>query len=71
MRTHRTTPKKSAVPQHTKNGTPERPEILTLDETATYLRVPAEVVLRMIRAEGLPARKFDTEWRFFRAAIQD
>ena|SRR5205823_14462322 len=53
------------------NGKVAGPEILTLPEAAAYLRVSAEDVVRMIVAEGLPARKFGAEWRFFKTAIQD
>ena len=34
------------------NGIGETPEVLTLEEAASYFRVPADVVLRMIDAEG-------------------
>jgi hypothetical protein len=40
------------------NGIGETPEVLTLEEAASYFRVPADAVLRMIDAEGLPARQF-------------
>ena len=36
------------------NGIGETPEVLTLEEAASYFRVPADVVLRMIDAEGSP-----------------
>jgi excisionase family DNA binding protein len=39
-------------------------------ETAAYLRVAADEVLRMIAAEGLPARQFGKEWRFLKSALQ-
>jgi excisionase family DNA binding protein len=51
------------------NG-PGPAEVLTLAEAAAYLRVPAEDVLRMVAAEGLPARQFGKEWRFLRSALQ-
>ncbi len=52
------------------NGTPEHLDVFTLEEVAAYLRVPADDVVRMIDAEGLPARKFGEEWRFYKAALQ-
>jgi excisionase family DNA binding protein len=52
------------------NGIGETPEVLTLEEAASYFRVPADVVLRMIDAEGLPARRFGADWRFYKAALQ-
>jgi excisionase family DNA binding protein len=42
----------------------ETPEVLTLEEAASYFRVPADAVLRMIDAGGLPARRFGADWRF-------
>src|ERR1017187_3789402 len=57
--------------QHTANGTLAAADVLTLAEAAAYLRVSADDVLKMISAEDLPARKLGTEWRFFKAAIQN
>jgi excisionase family DNA binding protein len=53
------------------NGMPQGQEILTLQEAAAYLRVSTEDVVKMIDSEGLPARKFGTEWRFYKTAVQD
>ena len=53
------------------NGSAAAPDVLTLDEAAAYLRVPAVDVLDMIATQNLPGRKFGAEWRFFRAALQD
>jgi excisionase family DNA binding protein len=52
------------------NGIAQTPEVLTLDEAASYLRVPADAVVRMIDAEGLPARRFGADWRFSKVAVQ-
>jgi excisionase family DNA binding protein len=52
------------------NGIGEIPEVLTLEEAAAYFRVPADAVLRMIDAEGLPARRFGADWRFYKVALQ-
>ena len=52
------------------NGIAEPPEVLTLEEAASYLRVPADAVLHMIDAEGLPARRFGADWRFYKVAVQ-
>jgi excisionase family DNA binding protein len=52
------------------NGNGETPEVLTLKEAASYFRVPSNLVLRMIDAEGLPARRFGADWRFYKAALQ-
>ncbi|SRR6266849_4739019 len=45
-------------------------EVLTLPEAAAYLRVSAADVLRMVRGQGLPARRIGDEWRFLKAALQ-
>ncbi len=54
----------------TPNGIGESPEVLTLEEAASYLNLSADDVLRMIDAEGLPARRFGADWRFSRGALQ-
>ncbi len=59
-----------AAPNATANGIGETPEVLTLEEAASYFRVPAEAVLRMIETEGLPARRFGADWRFYKVALQ-
>jgi len=43
--------------------------VLTLDETAALLKLPADAV--RTRAEGgdLPGRRLGNEWRFARSAI--
>jgi excisionase family DNA binding protein len=53
------------------NGAVSPSDVLTLDEAAGYLRVSAGDVVRMIESESLPGRKFGTQWRFSRAALQD
>ncbi len=62
--------KPSASASAEPNGIGETLEVLTLGEAASYFRVPEDSVLRMIDAEGLPARRFGTEWRFSKAALQ-
>jgi len=46
-------------------------EILTLAETAEYLRVTANEVARLIQDQGLPGRRVDDDWRFLKTAVQD
>ena len=54
------------------NGTPPAAlEVFTLGEAAAYLRVAEEDVLRMISTQGLPGRRFGSEWRFLKSALQD
>ena len=46
-------------------------EVLTLAETAEYLRVADNEVLRLVRDQDLPGRKLGHEWRFLKTALQD
>ena len=46
-------------------------EVLTLAETAEYLRVAENEVSRLVRDQGLPGRKLGDDWRFLKAAVQD
>ena len=69
-RTKPTPLKPPALPSAAPNGIGEAPEVLTLEEAASYFRVPADAVLRMIDAEELPARRFGADWRFNKAALQ-
>ena len=69
-RTNPRPPKPPATPNAEPNGIAHTPEVLTLQEVATYLRVPANAVLRMIDVDGLPARRFGTDWRFYKVALQ-
>lgn len=45
-------------------------EVMTLPEAAAYLRLPEEEVVRLVHQQDLPGRYAGTEWRFFKAAIQ-
>jgi excisionase family DNA binding protein len=49
----------------------EDDEILTLEEVAAYLRVPAESVERMVRDQGLPARNIEGRWRFHKDGLRN
>lgn len=44
-------------------------EVMTLEETAEMLRVPARIVARMAGAGNIPARQVGEEWRFSRSAL--
>ncbi len=46
-----------------------RPEVLTLDEAAAYLRVAQAEVVRMVGPRGLPGRLIGSEWRFSKTAL--
>ena len=62
--------KSPASPNPASNGIAETSEVLTLEEAASYLRVPTDVILPMIEADGLPARQFGADWRFYKVALQ-
>lgn len=47
------------------------PEVLTIEEAAQFLRVPAEKVLSLARGQRIPARELDGEWRLSRAALME
>jgi excisionase family DNA binding protein len=47
------------------------PEVLTLDEVATYLRLPKELIVRQAALGALPGRQIEDTWRFLKAAIDD
>jgi hypothetical protein len=60
-------------PGKTKRSTRNKPAppdfpVLTLDETAAYLRLPAETVVRLV-GRGLPGREIEGEWRFLKSAV--
>jgi excisionase family DNA binding protein len=46
-------------------------EVLTLEETAALLRVPAADVLALIEAGELPARRVGEQWRLARSGVLD
>ena len=47
------------------------PNILTLEETSEYLRLPVETVLNQALKGGIPGRKIENDWRFLKVAIDD
>jgi excisionase family DNA binding protein len=46
-------------------------EILTLDEVAAWLNLPAAAVRARADAGDLPGRRFGNEWRFAKSAVLD
>lgn len=46
-------------------------DILTLKETAEYLRVSRQTVYNMIKDRRIKAYKVGREWRFFRSNIME
>jgi hypothetical protein len=47
------------------------PDILTLEETSKYLRLPVETVLNEVVTGNIPGRKIEGNWRFLKIAIDD
>lgn len=47
------------------------PDVLTLEETASYLRMPTETIERVATRGQLPGRRIDDSWRFLREAIDE
>lgn len=47
------------------------PDVLTLEETADYLRLSPETVEMVARSGQIPGRKIADSWRFLREAIDD
>lgn len=45
-------------------------EVLTLAETAAYLRLPEKDVVAAVASQGLAGRLLGGEWRFLKTAIQ-
>jgi excisionase family DNA binding protein len=44
-------------------------EVLTLEETAAFLKLPADTVRSRAEEGDLPGRRFGKEWRFARLAV--
>jgi len=65
--------KKPGKTNRSKRNKPAPPDfpVLTLDETAAYLRLPAETVVRLVGQQGLPGRQIDGEWRFYKPALNE
>jgi excisionase family DNA binding protein len=53
----------------THTGTP--PEVMTLDETARYLRLSKRTVRKLAKQGRLPGREIEGDWRFLKAALED
>lgn len=45
------------------------PDVLTLEETSKYLRLPIETVLHQALQRSIPGRQIGNEWRFLKVAI--
>lgn len=68
----RTKPRKTAKRPAPANGVvAPAAEVFTLSEAAAYLRVTEGDLMRLVHDQALPDRRFGTEWRFLKSAIQD
>lgn len=47
------------------------PPVLTLEEAAAYLRLPAETVSGRASQGEIPGRRIGDEWRFLQSALDD
>lgn len=47
------------------------PDVLTLEEAASYLRLPKEIIERQATQGQIPGRQIEDTWRFLKAAIDD
>jgi len=47
------------------------PRVLTLEETASYLRLPETIVERQAKLGQIPGRRIEDTWRFLRDALDD
>ncbi len=47
------------------------PDVLTLEETSAYLRLPVETVLRQALQGNIPSRKIGEDWRFLKVAVDN
>jgi excisionase family DNA binding protein len=45
------------------------PEMMTVDDVATYLRVHSSTVYRMVKRRAIPCFKVARDWRFRKANI--
>jgi excisionase family DNA binding protein len=59
-----------AVSQLAQSANGSTNEVLSLSETAAYLRLPIPEVLRLVEEQDLPARRAGQEWRFLKCAVQ-
>ena len=46
------------------------PEVMTIEETAQYLRVPLSSLYKLAQAGKIPCQKVGRHWRFRREAIE-
>ena len=64
-------PKSTKTPTGSNGAAPPTAEVFNFAEAAAYLRVTESELLRLVHDQALPGRRFGTEWRFLKSAIQD
>jgi excisionase family DNA binding protein len=47
------------------------PDVLTLEEASSYLRLSIETVASQALKGNIPGRKIEDDWRFLKSAIDD
>jgi excisionase family DNA binding protein len=52
-----------------RNSLATPPEVMTLSEAASYLRVSRNSIIDLVREQNLPATKLAGKWRFKRTAV--
>jgi len=48
-----------------------RQEVMTLDETAEYLRIPRSTAYKLAQEGKIPGQKVGRHWRFHRETLDD
>ena len=49
----------------------DQDQIMTLSETAQYLKLAEKTLLRMVHRQEIPCAKVGNQWRFLRAMVDD
>ena len=47
------------------------PEVMTIQETSEYLRVPVSSLYKLAQSGRIPCQKVGRHWRFKRAALEN
>lgn len=48
---------------------PNHDQVLTIEELASYLKIPKSTLYRLVQEGRLPAQKLGKQWRFSKIAI--
>ena len=46
-----------------------QPDVLTLNEVATYLRIPRSTAYKLAQEGKIPGQKVGRHWRFYKVAL--